>query len=109
MRTRDRRRLAVVDRSEDPLDLVMGASQVGEDLTAGSIADLTVDSTVGSDAGLAEDSDSTEDSDSVVDSDAAVLVLDGAGAGVGAGDGTRGGGAVGDRRGGDGVAPHTGE
>ena len=107
MRTRDRRRLAIVDRSEDPLDLVMRASQVGEDLTAGSIADLTVDSTEGSDAGLAEDSDSTEDSDSVVDSDAAVLVLDGDG--VGAGDGTRGGGAAGDRRGGDGAAPRTGE
>lgn len=87
-----RRHLATAERLLVPLDLGMQASQMG--------VDLTVD--------LGGDSDLTEDSDSVVDSDAGVaaLVLDG----VGAGDGIRGGGAAGDRRGGAGgiLAIHTG-
>src|ERR1700722_7709322 len=96
---RGRRRLGVAARSEHPLDLGMGVSQMD--------ADLTVDST----EGLAEDLDLIVDSDLVVDSDVAVLVLVLVGAGDGVGAGTRGGGEAGDRRGGDGafLATHTGE
>src|ERR1700722_4448769 len=104
---RGRRRLVVAARSEHPPDLGMRASQMDAGLTVGSIADLTVDST----EGLAEDLDLIVDSDLVVDSDVAVLVLVLVGAGDGVGAGTRGGGEAGDRRGGDGaiLATHTGE
>lgn len=63
--------------------------------------DLTVDLAVDLGAVLTGDSDLTEDSDSVVDSDVGVAALVLGGDGVGAG--IRGGGAAGDRRGGDGA------
>jgi hypothetical protein len=96
-----RRHLATAERLPVPLDLGMRASQMGADSTVGSIADLTVDLAGDSGAVLTGDSDLTEDSDSVVDSDAGVAALVLGGDGVGAGDGIRGGGAAGDRRGGD--------